>query len=142
MRSDNPVLNINITTTSTIKSVRLANEVPPPTPNLKQVFMWEVISGRHVSTPLDTASNCHAYNYKWEANSSCHCGRIQLQCPGRDIVAIDPTKGNVTILYQLPQLPSLSGVFVCMKMDSKRNLIHILVDVDISSGQFDALIGS
>ena len=51
-----------------------------------------------------------------------------------DIVAIDPTKGNVTILYQLPQLPSLSGVFVCMKMDSKRNLIHVLVDVDIPSG--------
>ena len=60
-----------------------------------------------------------------------------------DIVAIDPAKGNVTILYQLPQLPSLSDVFVCTKMDSKRNLIHVLVDVDlISSGQFDVLIGA
>lgn len=47
-----------------------------------------------------------------------------------DIVAIDPTKGNVSKLYQLPPLPSVSGDEVCMKIDSKRNLIHILISND------------
>ena len=58
-----------------------------------------------------------------------------------DIVAIDPTKGNVSILYQLPHLTSLSGIDVCTQIDPKRNLIHVLVSEGLSSGQPDALIG-
>ena len=58
-----------------------------------------------------------------------------------DIVAIDPTKGNVSILYQLPHLTSLSGIDVCTQIDPKRNLIHVLVSEDLPSGQPDALIG-
>ena len=51
-----------------------------------------------------------------------------------DIVAIDPTKGNVSKL-QLPPLPSVSDDDVCMKVNSERNLIHILVSNDLSELQ-------
>ena len=64
-------------------------------------------------------------------------GRFQSNV--MDIVAIDPTNGNVTKLYQLPPLSSLDGFDVCMKIDSKRNLIHILISAVLSS---DAVIGS
>ena len=51
-----------------------------------------------------------------------------------DIVAIDLIKGNVSIQYKLPRL---SGVDVCLKIDSKRNLIHVLVkNVDPSAQSF------
>ena len=48
-----------------------------------------------------------------------------------DIVAIDPTKGNVSKLYQLLHLYGLDdGLMVCIRVNSKRNLIHVLVNVD------------
>ena len=53
-----------------------------------------------------------------------------------DVVAIDPTNGNVSKLYQLPRLPSLSGLDVCMKIDSKRNLIHILISNDLLTATY------
>ena len=46
-----------------------------------------------------------------------------------DIVAIDPTKGNVSLLYKLPRLYGLdSNIWVCLRVDSKKNLIHVLVN--------------
>ena len=55
-----------------------------------------------------------------------------------DIVAIDPTKGNVSLLYKLPCLYGLnSNIWVCLRFDSKcYNLIHILVnDADLTVEQ-------
>lgn len=54
-----------------------------------------------------------------------------------DIVAIDPTKGNVSLLYKLPSLYGLnSNIWVCLRVDSKNNLIHILVnDADLTVEQ-------
>ena len=46
-----------------------------------------------------------------------------------DIVAIDPTKGNVSSLYKLPHLYGLDDdKWVCLRVDTKRNLIHVLVN--------------
>ena len=53
-----------------------------------------------------------------------------------DIVAIDPTRGNVSKLYQLPPLPSTSGDDVCMKIDSKRNVIHILINNNLLTATY------
>ena len=48
-----------------------------------------------------------------------------------DIVAIDLIKGNVSLLYKLPQLYGLyDDIWVCLKVDSKRNLIYVLVNND------------
>ena len=54
-----------------------------------------------------------------------------------DIVAIDPTKGNVSLLYKLPSLYGLnSNIWVCLRVDSKKNLIHVLVnDADLTVEQ-------
>ena len=45
-----------------------------------------------------------------------------------DIVAIDPTNGNVSKLYTLPSLHGLDDdVWICLRVDSERKLIYVLV---------------
>ena len=61
-------------------------------------------------------------------------GKLGIGSTELDIVAIDPTKGNVSFLYKLPNLYGLnSNIWVCLRVDSERNLIHVLAYDDLLS---------
>ena len=55
-------------------------------------------------------------------------GKLSYDETELDIVAIDPTNGNVSKLYTLPSLHGLDDdVWVCLRVDSERKLIYVLV---------------
>ena len=55
-------------------------------------------------------------------------GKLGIEETELDIVAIDPTNGNVSKLYTLPSLYGLfDDVWVCLQVDSERERIYVLV---------------